>query len=150
MQNSKLDFIFVKGVEIMHITSQWIKNHQSVVDNGRTDAVLMDLPSEKGGEDYAATALEFAVMALAGCITTIFSVVAKNSKVDLEMLNAIVDAEKTDGKPTISEAKINLNIKSNTPKDKLNKILKITLKQCPVETLFRQANVKMDVILNIE
>ena len=132
----------------MLVTSKWIKNHQSVVDNGRTDAVIMDLPPDKGGEDYAATALEFAVMSLAGCITTIFSLVAKNSKVRIEHLEAIVDADKPDGASTITEVLINVNVKSDAPEDKIKKILGLTLKQCPVESLFRQAQIKMEVFLN--
>ena len=132
----------------MLVASKWIKNHQSVVNNGRSDAVIMDLPPEKGGDDYAATALEYAVMALAGCITTIFSVVARNSKVDISDLEAIVEAEKPDNALTITEVRMNIKVKSDAPEDKIKKILRITLKQCPVETLFRQANVKMEVKLN--
>lgn len=134
----------------MLVTSKWIKNHQSAVNNGRSDAVIMDLPPEKGGDDYAATALEYAVMALAGCITTIFSVVAKNSHIEISDLEAIVEAKKPDDALTITEVNMNINVKSNVPEDKLKRILRITLKQCPVETLFRQANVKMDVKLNGE
>ncbi len=132
----------------MLVTSKWIKNHQSAVNNGRSDAVIMDLPPEKGDDDYAATALEYAVMALAGCITTIFSVVAKNSHVEIADLEAIVDAKKPDGASTITEVKININVHANVPEDKLKRILRITLKQCPVETLYRQANIKMDIQLN--
>ncbi len=132
----------------MLVTSKWIKNHQSAVNNGRSDAVIMDLPPEKGGDDYAATALEYAVMALAGCITTIFSVVAKNSQVDITDLEAVVEAEKPDDALTITEVRMNINVKSDAPEDKIKKILRITLRQCPVETLFRQANVIMDVKLN--
>ena len=132
----------------MLITSKWIKNHQSVVNNGRSDAVIMDLPPEKGGDDCAATALEFAVMALAGCITTIFSVVAKNSKVGLSNLEAIVEVEKPDGALTITKVKMNINVKTDAPDDKIKRILRITLKQCPVETLFQQAKIRMDVKLN--
>ncbi len=132
----------------MLVTSKWIKNHQSAVNNGRSDAVIMDLPPEKGGDDFAATALEYAVMALAGCITTIFSVVAKNSHVEISDLEAIVEAKKPDEALTITEVKMNINVKSNAPEDKIKRILGITLKQCPVETLFRQANVRMDVQLN--
>ena len=132
----------------MLITSKWIKNHQSVVDNGRTDAVIMDLPPDKGGEDRAATALEFVVMALAGCITTIFSLVAKNSRVKLERLEAIVDADKPDGASTITKVIIYLNVDSDESEDKIKKILRLTLKQCPVESLFRQAKIEMEVFLN--
>lgn len=132
----------------MLVTSKWIKNHQSAVNNGRSDAVIMDLPPEKGGDDFAATALEYAVMALAGCITTIFSVVAKNSHVEISDLEAIVEAKKPDEALTITEVNMNINVKSNAPEDKIKRILGITLKQCPVETLFRQANVRMDVRLN--
>jgi uncharacterized OsmC-like protein len=134
----------------MQITSQWIKNHQSIVDNGRKDAVIMDLPTEKGGDDFAATAMEFAVMGLVGCITIIFSVVAKNSKVKLERLTAVVDAEKPNDAPMITEANITLTVKADVPEKKIRKVHEITLKQCPVEALFRQANVKMDIKLIIE
>jgi uncharacterized OsmC-like protein len=134
----------------MLITSQWIKNHQSFVDNGLKDAVIMDLPIEKGGDDFAATALEFAVMGLVGCITTIFSVVAKNSKVELKGLKAVVDAKKPDDAPTITEANITLTVKANAPEKKIRKIFEITLKQCPVEALYRQANVQIDIKLIIE
>ena len=89
-------------------------------------------------------------MALAGCITTIFSVVAKNSHVKISDLEAIVEAKKPDDALTITEVKMNINVQSDAAEDKIKKILGITLKQCPVEKLFRQANVKMDVKLNGE
>ena len=87
-------------------------------------------------------------MALAGCITTIFSVVAKNSHIEIVDLEATVDAKKPDEALTITEVKINVKVNANAPEEKIRRILGITLKQCPVETLYRQANIKMEIQLN--
>ncbi|MFW5745666.1 MAG: hypothetical protein ACOC2D_20510, partial [Spirochaetota bacterium] len=65
----------------MKITSRHVTGcYQSVVDNGRNQGVVLDLPEAKKGDDVGATALELAAMALAGCISTIWAVVATNSK----------------------------------------------------------------------
>ena len=133
----------------MGITSFWIKNYQSVIDNGRTDAVLMDLPPGKNGDDYGATALEFAVMALTGCVTTIFMVVAKAMHIEdkIESLKAVVDYQHPDGAPTITVANIKVTVKSPLDEKKLSKCLDKTLDICPVGKLFEQAGVKMDHVL---
>jgi putative redox protein len=127
----------------MKVTSEWVKNYQSVVDNGRTDSVVMDLPLTKEGDDTGATALEFSVMALAGCITTIFAVVAKAMRLDYERLKAVIDANKPDEAPTVTNANIILTIKTNVSKDKVEKCFKRTLDMCPVGKLFEQAGVDL-------
>jgi uncharacterized OsmC-like protein len=127
------------------ITSKWINNYQSAVDNGRTDAVIMDLPPNKNGEDTGATALEFVVMALAGCITTIFVVVAKSMRLQFDDLKAVVKAEKPEDAKTITEAITEIRVKSDAPLDRIQRCIDLTLPRCPVGNLFEQAKVKMEI-----
>ncbi|MDK2463414.1 MAG: osmotically inducible protein C, partial [Candidatus Korarchaeota archaeon] len=61
----------------MRARSKLVEGFRSVIDDGRGHSVVTDLPKDMGGTDTAPTALELAVMALAGCITTIFAMVAK-------------------------------------------------------------------------
>jgi len=48
-------------------SSKWIKNFQSVVDNGRGHEITIDLPKAKDGDDTGATALELAVLESTSC-----------------------------------------------------------------------------------
>ncbi len=135
-----------RGIKMPKTTSIWIKNFQSVVDNGRTDAVVMDLPPAKNGEDSGATALEFSVMALAGCITTIFMVVAKAMHINdaIKVLKAEIIYDKPEDAPTITKADILVTIKSELNEERLSKCLERTFDMCPVGKLFEQAGVKME------
>jgi uncharacterized OsmC-like protein len=129
----------------MSITSTWIKNYQSVVDNGREDAVVMDLPAVKNGQNSGATALEVSVMALAGCLTTIFMVVATSMRINtkIESLRAIVDYHHPQDAPTITEVEIDLHVKSSLDEKTIQKCLTRTLDVCPVGKLFEQAKINM-------
>lgn len=64
-------------------TVRWEGRFRLIVDNAREHNVVCDLPSTSGGDDAGPTALELAVMALAGCATTIFLDVCKQSKIQL-------------------------------------------------------------------
>lgn len=66
------------GDKIMQMTSQWIRNFQSTCDNGHTAAVIMDFSLIKDGGDIVTITLKFALMALVGCVSTTFAVVAKS------------------------------------------------------------------------
>lgn len=127
----------------MKSNCKWIKNYQSVVDNGRGHEQLMDLPKAKGGDDTAATALEATVMSLSGCIVTIFCVVANKMRLSFEALEVDVEADKTDDDPTITAVRFNLKIKTSVSEDKVQKCLEHTMKTCPVGVLFRNAGVSL-------
>lgn len=54
-------------------------------------------------------------MTLAGCITTIFDVVAKSMRLEFDGLRDIVKAEKTEDTKTITEAITEIRVKSDAP-----------------------------------
>lgn len=114
---------------------------QSVVDNGGHHGVVVDLPGNKGGQDVAPTALELAVMALSGCISTIWAVVAKNSGVSYRKLTVEVDAEKPDDQPTITAASATVHVESDESEEKLERTLDKVMRTCPVGQLYEKAGV---------
>jgi len=129
----------------MKSTTKWVKNHQSVVDNGRTHGVVIDLPEGKNGDNLGATALELCVMALSGCIGTIFTVVAKKMRVEYTDLEVELDAEKPDDASTVTAVKAEVRVKTDASEEKVGKILDRTMEMCPVGKLYEQANVPIDV-----
>jgi len=133
----------------MKSTSRWIKNYQSVVDNGRNHSLVLDLPDRQNGDDFGPTALELAVMSLSGCISTIFAMMAAKMRIEFSDLQVDVIAEKPDGAPTIDSAFCDFRIRSEVPESKIRKCLENTFKTCPVGVLFGQAGVMMDYNLTV-
>ncbi len=128
----------------MKITSRHVTNcFQSVVDNGRHHGVVLDLPEAKSGDDVGPTALELAGMALAGCVSTIWAVVAKNSKCSYRKMIVELNIDKPDDAPTFTKGEVLVSIDSDEPQDKLERILDKTMKACPVGRLFEQAGVEL-------
>jgi uncharacterized OsmC-like protein len=120
----------------MNIKCKLIENLRSITDNGRGHSVTLDLPRENGGDDLGPTALELAIMSLAGCITTIFALIAKNSKIPIEKLEVIANAEKEVKSPKLSFVKIKALVKSSASKEILETICNKTLQTCPVGAIF--------------
>lgn len=116
---------------------------QSVVDNGRNHAVVFDLPDAKGGEDVGATALEAAVMALSGCISTIWAVVAKNSKISYRKVRVEVEADKGDSDPTVTAARATFRVDSDESQERLERTLDKVMRTCPVGLLWEKAGVEI-------
>jgi uncharacterized OsmC-like protein len=123
--------------------------YQSVVDNDRHHGVVLDLPGAKGGDDLGPTALELAVMALSGCISTIWAVVATNSKVSYERLAVVVDADKPDDQPTITAARCVVTVDSKESREKLQRVLDKTMNACPVGKLYEKAGIPVQVSLQV-
>ncbi|MEM3406745.1 MAG: OsmC family protein [Nitrososphaerota archaeon] len=120
----------------MNIKCKLIENLRSIAENGRGHSVILDLPKENGGDDLGPTALELAIMSLAGCITTIFALIAKNSKIPIESLEVIANAEKEVKSPKLSFVKIKALVKSNADKEIIETIWKKTIQTCPVDAIF--------------
>ena len=132
----------------MKATSIWISKFRSVLDNGRKHSVVVDLPPENNGDDMGPTALELTLMSLAGCITTIFAVVAEKRKLKYEALRLDLEAEK--GEKTIEKCKGVLTVKTDAGERDVETVLKLTMDICPVGALFEKAGVKPEIEIKIE
>jgi len=111
--------------------------------------MVLDLPGAKGGDDLGPTALELAVMALSGCISTIFAIVAKNSKVTYHKFVCEVEADKPDDAPTIVSAKAKVYVESADGYDKVNRVLSKTMLACPVGQLYEKAGIAIRTELEV-
>ncbi len=120
----------------MNIKCKLIENLHSIVDNGRGHSIILDSPKENGGDNLGPTALELAIMSLAGCVTTLFALIAKNSKIPIGSLEVIANAEKESTSSKLSFVKIKALIKSNASKEVLETIWRKTIQTCPVGAIF--------------
>lgn len=125
----------------LHSTAKLVENLRIVVDNGRAHSVCLDLPPELG-TDRGPTALELGVMSYAGCIATIFALMAKKMRVPLKDLQVKMEAIKPDGAGTITEASFDIIVKADAPEDRIKRIFDLTLENCPVGKLFEKAGAK--------
>jgi uncharacterized OsmC-like protein len=135
----------VKAKSTLHSGS-----YQSIVDNGRHHSMVTDLPPDEGGKDFGPSALEVTVMSLAGCISTIWAIIAANSKVAYRDITVEVDAEKPDGEKTITTAKAVVTVHSEDDEKKLERCLDKTMKTCPVGLLFEKAGVEIETELIVQ
>lgn len=129
------------------VRSKLVEGFRSVVDNSRGHSIVLDLPKEKEGADTGATALELVVMALAGCISTIYALIAKKMRIKIDDLEVLVKAEHPQGELTVTKAEVNIRVKSKAPIEVLNKIMNLTMKNCPVGVLFSKAGVELKINL---
>ncbi|MFP4588369.1 MAG: OsmC family protein [Candidatus Acetothermia bacterium] len=136
--------------ENMQSTAKWIDNYTSVLDNGRKHACVVDLPPAEEGDDFGPSALELTNMSLAGCLSTIYMVIANKMRLEISDLEVKVEATKGEDAPTITSAHVTINVHSEERRSKLEKCLDQTLKTCPVGQLFEQAGVEMEHELNVE
>ncbi len=132
----------------MKVTSRHVTGcYQSVVDNGRNHGIVLDLPEGKSGDNVGPTALELAAMALAGCISTIWAVVAHNSNVSYRKLVVELELEQPDGAPTFTSSRAFVKVDSDEAQEKLERVLDKTMQACPVGRLFEQAGIETPTTL---
>lgn len=125
----------------LHSTAKLVENLRIVVDDGRAHSVCLDLPPQLG-TDRGPTALELGVMSYAGCIATIFALMAKKMRVSLKDLQIKMEAVKSEEAGTITEASFDIIVKADVPEDRIKRIFDLTMENCPVGKLFEKAGVK--------
>ncbi|HKM76050.1 MAG TPA: OsmC family protein [Candidatus Bathyarchaeia archaeon] len=125
----------------MKANAVWVEGYKSIVDNGRGHTVTVDLTLDQGGKDAGPTALELAVMALAGCATTIFKIIATKRKFNYESLQIELNAEKPKDASTVTEVKGHVEIITAGTEQEVRTILKSTFSTCPVGVIFEKAGI---------
>ena len=126
----------------MNATAKLVKGFQIVLDDGYSHAIVVDLPPDLG-TGLGPTSLEVCVMSHAGCYVTICALTAKKMRIPLKGLTAEVEAVKTDDVGTITEETFDIEIKSDAPADRLQRLHELTVKNCPVDILLQKAGVKI-------
>lgn len=123
----------------------WTGGYRTQLHDGRGHEVAVDLTLEEGGSDSGTSALELSVLSLAGCITTIFALVAKRRKLRFEAMNVELDAERPSGARTITSVDGTLRVVTSAPVEDVATALSLTLRTCPVGVLYEQAHIPVRV-----
>jgi|GEM_PF-185673 len=126
-----------------------VGKYRSIVDNDRGHSIVIDLPFEQGGDDTGPTSLELAVMGLAGCIVTIYALIAAKRRFKFDGMKVEVEAEKPDTEKTVTKARGNVTIWAEDERE-AETIFRLTLENCPVGVLFEKAGISPEWNLKIE
>lgn len=136
-------------VDKLYANAKMVKDLRISVDNSRAHSVCLDLPPELG-TDMGPTALELGVMSYAGCLATIFILTAKKMRIPLKDLEVKMEAVKSEEEGTITETSFDILVEADAPEDRIQRIFKLTLENCPVGKLFEKAGVKTSYTMKIE
>jgi len=118
--------------------AKWIENIRLVVDNARSHSVVCDVQQASGGGDTGSTALELALMSLAGCAVSIYADVAKKSGVTLSKLEVTAEAEKSADSPKLSGVNMKVYVEGKARKELLEAMWRRTEANCPVLFIFKE------------
>jgi len=129
----------------MHATAIWEGGYRSRLNDGRGHELLVDLPREEGGGDVGTSALELQALALAGCISTIFALVAERRRLAFDALSVRLTAERPKGAPTVTAVRGTLHLSTSASIEEVDTCLRLTVRTCPVGVLFEQAHVPVRV-----
>lgn len=132
----------------LYATAELIQDFQIALDNGRSHSLIVDQPAEMS-TGLGATPLELCFMSHAGCHATIFALVAKRMRIALRGLTVKVVAVKTDAAGTITDEAFDIAIKADAPKDRIQRLHEVTLKNCPVGVIFEKAGTKISYNIKV-
>jgi len=134
----------------MQAKAEWIEGYKFKVSDSRGHEIIGDLPAKYQGTDKGPTGLELSIMGLTACLSAVFTIIAKNSGIQFSTLAAETEADKPKGAKIITQTKTIIKIKSDAPKENLERILKKAEKICPVGLIFEKAGIKVETELITE
>lgn len=133
----------------MRARATWQGGYESRLGDTRGHEITVDLPQDEGGGDVGTSSLELSVLSLAGCITTIFALVAERRKLRFDSMDVDLEAQRPRGARTITAVDGAFRIVTSAPKEEVATALRLTVKNCPVGVLFEQAGIPVRVRLEI-
>ena len=131
----------------MQAIGTWKGGYESVLEDGRAHSVVVDLPVNEGGHSAGTSALELCVLSLAGCMITIFALVAHKRRLAYQGMMVALEAERPAGAATITRVRGTARIRTRADPAEVDSALRLTLKTCPVGVLFERAQIPVDVQL---
>lgn len=129
----------------MQAIGTWEGGFQTTLEDGRGHSTRVDLPIDEGGWNLGTSALELSVLSLAGCITTIFALVAKRRRLRFDGLRVQLEAHRPEGALTIESVEGTLRVVTSAREKDVEAALGITLRTCPVGVLYERAGIPVRV-----
>ncbi len=132
----------------IYANAKLIEGFQIMLDDNEAHSYVVDLAPDLG-TGLGASSLELCVMSHAGCYATICVLTAKKMRLEVKGLKVKVEAVKSDETGTIAEESFDIQIKTDAPQDRVERLHKSTLENCPVGILFEKAGVKIKYRVNV-
>ena len=132
----------------IYANAKLIEGFQIALDDNEAHSYNVDLAPDLG-TGLGPTSLELCVMSHVGCYATICVLTARKMRLELKVLKVKVEAVKSDETGTIAEETFDIQIKTDAPQDRIEKLHKLTLENCPVGILFEKAGVKINYKVNV-
>ena len=126
-----------------------IEGFQLMLDDGEAHSYIADLASESSGTWLGASPLELCIMSHAGCYAIICIGAAKKMRLNLKGIKVHIEALKSEQTGTISEEAFEIQLQTDAPQDRIDRLHELTLKNCPVGILFEKAGVKITYKFNV-
>ncbi|MDE1820756.1 MAG: OsmC family protein [Euryarchaeota archaeon] len=123
----------------------WKGSYETWLEDGRGHSVGVDLPHDEGGSDTGTSALELQVLSLAGCISTIFALVAKRRRLRYQGLTIELEAHRPRGAPTVTAVNGTFTIESDDDPGAIDTSLQITVRTCPVGVIYEKAGIPVSI-----
>ena len=129
----------------MKAVGTWMGGFRTRLEDDRGHSVVVDLPTEEGGRNLGPSALELSVLSLAGCISTIFALVAQRRRLRYDSFHVDLVAARPAGSRTITSVEGTARIETSSSPEEAEMTLRVTLRTCPVGVLLEQAGVPVRV-----
>jgi putative redox protein len=129
----------------MQAIGTWKGGFETVLEDDRAHTVVVDLPIDEGGRSAGPSALDLALLSLAGCITTIFALVARKRHLGFQGMSIALEAERPAKAPTLTRVRGTLRVHTKADVSEVETALRLTLKTCPVGVIFEQAHIPVEV-----
>jgi len=129
----------------MQAIGTWKNGYETLLEDAHAHSVVVDLPIDEGGRSIGPSALELCALSLAGCITTIFAVVARKRHLAFQGMTVALEAERPPGARTITRVRGTLRVRTRAEPTEVETVLRLTLKSCPVGVLFEQAHIPVEI-----
>jgi len=133
----------------MQARGEWKGGFETQLEDGRGHTVTVDAPVEDGGADRGTSAHELLLLSLTGCISPIFHIIAEKRKLAFEGLRISLEADRTRGVPTIQRVHGTVEVRTSAPAAEVATVLRLTVKSCPVGSLFDRAHVPVEVVAKV-
>jgi len=112
--------------------------------------VQMDEPENFGGENTAMNPLELLLGALGGCLTISCKAFSKEAEVELKNVTVEIEGDfdpagfmgkDPNVRKGFQDIRCKVNIESDSPKENVEKLLKIVKERCPVSDTLKGVNI---------
>ncbi len=135
-------------------TTTILKDGLFVEGEARGFRVNMDEPEELGGTNKAMNPIELLLNSLGGCLSISVSAFSKATKVDVRNCRVEVSGDldpdgflgkNDDVRVGLTQIRYNIEIESDSPQDRIDKLIEMVEKRCPVSNTLTGVEIIGDI-----